>query len=959
MSARRKHRYVYGKCKGLVVLCQELISVVKAHQEKEESVKTKVTHHHSTPKKRKLQPFTELHGSGQRRRLQQLEFYIQQLAGPSSEDSAEAISDFLQRYLTSYRCDLLKNVLTPTNDLFICTKLGISQNKRAQLKAELRVHGLDVFAATHEVIKLRKELKISDLYAFSEVEAEITVKEKAGNSIKKLKIPAFTCIDVLAVITSRLTTLVHKGMRLFGENGDEVWLGFFGDKGGGSTKFGFMVGNVSAPNRPDNLSLLAMYYGDDNAIQLRAVLAEIARQINELSKIELEVAGVKKKIVLRKFLVGDMPFLCACYGHQGHSSAYPCLICEDKKVTIGQLAAYNTPKTLRTLDRMHQQANRADDKKSMVMSPLLEVEPDHITLSELHILLGIGNMIMDRLTHYAILADCEGSVPDSVLEQIKKKAGWSKQKKEYTEQDGVLAADLHQLQTLRKDATIVSVVVTAINSGKIQPVVSDGDEEPLCAYGNNCCFVDKRMNKFRVADPLDWASSCLQCGGDYHAVCVGLFEPAEIERSQGRFLCPRCTKQPFSRLVKSYEDYIALLDNAVNEKKEEKARNERILTDLKEYADEYKGANYQNLQKVLRQIGVDQSLYFGSLTGNQAKALIAGDNPKKVVSVLPQRAELVPLQEFMEVLGKIYKFATTRFHVEGEIDKFMELLSRFQELVVEIYSHENKGTDPTITPKLHWLLHHVPAFLLRLKRFTLFLPIGALIAIFLVAVVFMRDAVVGYEWGCRLVYLPAISRLLNLRATRIIFEFIMGPFFLLSPGVVLLNCESQLIFGKVFHAQLRNPRDDHIRIVTLCGMVASGIVQNIFLLALTFVGERENGNLHTIFFCIFIVSTYLYLLSQTVLLKSSDYARKSIGKAQQNLRWKRRLLAVLSILLPFVFTLFFAHFLHCVPYSYELFCLSEYATVATIFAFHVTTVDLLQFDVLLVHRNYRPHRVKM
>ncbi|CAJ0584703.1 unnamed protein product, partial [Mesorhabditis spiculigera] len=235
-----------------------------------------------------------------------------------------------------------------------------------------------------------------------------------------------------------------------------------------------------------------------------------------------------------------------------------------------------------------------------------------------------------------------------------------------------------------------------------------------------------------------------------------------------------------------------------------------------------------------------------------------------------------------------------------------------------------------------------------LKRFTLFLPVGALIAIFLVAVVFMRDAVVGYEWGCRLVYLPAISRLLNLRATRIIFEFIMGPFFLLSPGVVLLN-----------YKQLRNPRDNHIRITTLCVMVTSGILQNIFLLALTFVGEREDGNLHTIFFCIFIVSTYLYFLSQTVLLKSSDYARKNIEKAQQNLRWKRRLLAVLSILLPFVFSLFFAHFLHCVPYSYELFCLSEYATVATIFAFHVTTVDLLQFDVLLVHRNYKPHRVKM
>ncbi|CAJ0924702.1 unnamed protein product, partial [Mesorhabditis belari] len=139
----------------------------------------------------------------------------------------------------------------------------------------------------------------------------------------------------------------------------------------------------------------------------------------------------------------------------------------------------------------------------------------------------------------------------------------------------------------------------------------------------------------------------------------------------------------------------------------------------------------------------------------------------------------------------------------------------------------------------------------------------------------------------------------------------------------------------------------------------TGISQNVSLLALTLVGERENGNLHTIFFCFFIGFTYFYCVSLTYICRSSDYYEKNREKAKRDLKQKISLIFVLTLLLPIVFALFFVYFLKCLRFTYELFCLSEYLTICVIFAFHLTTLKDLNFNVILVHKTHKPLKFRI
>ena len=71
------------------------------------------------------------------------------------------------------------------------------------------------------------------------------------------------------------------------------------DKGGRewpakSTKFGIVIGNVKKPNSQFNISLLAIYDGDDNGENLEAKLGPVLRQLEVMRNVTFNRDGVEE-----------------------------------------------------------------------------------------------------------------------------------------------------------------------------------------------------------------------------------------------------------------------------------------------------------------------------------------------------------------------------------------------------------------------------------------------------------------------------------------------------------------------------------------------------------------------------------------------------------------------------------------------------------------------------------------
>lgn len=103
---------------------------------------------------------------------------------------------------------------------------------------------------------------------------------------------------------------------------------------------------------------------------------------------------------------------------------------------------------------------------------------------------------------------------------------------------------------------------------------------------------------------------------------------------------------------------------------------------------------------------------------------------------------------------------------------------------------------------------------------------------------------------------------------------------------------------------------------------------HFFLLCLSLIGERENPELHVIFFSSFLFSIFIHFTAHFYL--EDIYVEYGIkGK-----KIRMILLAFLWLLIPFIIICFALHELYCTKFSYELFAIGEYLTILTIFGFN-------------------------
>ncbi|WKY09378.1 hypothetical protein Q1695_002051 [Nippostrongylus brasiliensis] len=224
------------------------------------------------------------------------------------------------------------------------------------------------------------------------------------------------------------------------------------------------------------------------------------------------------------------------------------------------------------------------------------------------------------------------------------------------------------------------------------------------------------------------------------------------------------------------------------------------------------------------------------------------------------------------------------------------------------------------------------------------LPIAALLLAFTFGSVLHPKRLYWYRWACGFVHLPSVSRVINMPLERTIFQLL-----------VLFSIPLQLFALLEHWLRFSKEKPTVCFSLTKSAMAVSAVIFMVFLSLLAVVGERESGGLHAMFFGGFAISTYIYFIAQCLL------TRWTIGENPTDIiKLKRQLtcLTCVSITIPIISILFTLYNVYCVEYTYELFALFEYATVAFILAFHVYSLSNMSGFIYVVHSSIRSRALR-
>jgi len=173
-----------------------------------------------------------------------------------------------------------------------------------------------------------------------------------------------------------------KLVRSFGA--DKQTLCVAGDKGGGFTKLGLTYHRDGKAH----YQALLVYEGEDDY----TTLSQLARP--ELLSLRGDSARYSTYLEYFQGLVdggaffsGDWPFICAIRALQGASAAHPCPICLIGRQALHQLGA----------ERVRDEGFSSLSQVPRPQPPLLRLPPRRIVPTPLHLYLGIGNRVLEKM----------------------------------------------------------------------------------------------------------------------------------------------------------------------------------------------------------------------------------------------------------------------------------------------------------------------------------------------------------------------------------------------------------------------------------------------------------------------------------------------------------------------------------------------------------------------------------
>uniref|UniRef100_A0A1I7ZKN9 Frag1/DRAM/Sfk1 family-domain-containing protein n=1 Tax=Steinernema glaseri TaxID=37863 RepID=A0A1I7ZKN9_9BILA len=205
-------------------------------------------------------------------------------------------------------------------------------------------------------------------------------------------------------------------------------------------------------------------------------------------------------------------------------------------------------------------------------------------------------------------------------------------------------------------------------------------------------------------------------------------------------------------------------------------------------------------------------------------------------------------------------------------------------------------------------------------------PLVGAIASITVALWLHRVQISNYNWQCGKAFLPSLSRIINLPLERTFWQL----FTLFHVPMRLV--EIAIGFNRYRRLRSVDCRSPRLHEVARYAYLICGVLEIVFLVGLSAIGERESIRLHVIFFYIFGAFGLGFFAANTVCHANSLYYLNPYGKTSYNLKITIGVLYVISV--PILLGSFLLYWKKCITFMYEVFALSEYVDVFLNIAFH-------------------------
>ncbi|CAD5210100.1 unnamed protein product [Bursaphelenchus xylophilus] len=221
---------------------------------------------------------------------------------------------------------------------------------------------------------------------------------------------------------------------------------------------------------------------------------------------------------------------------------------------------------------------------------------------------------------------------------------------------------------------------------------------------------------------------------------------------------------------------------------------------------------------------------------------------------------------------------------------------------------------------------------------------GAVMSI-IIALIFHNDEISNYNWQCGRARLPSLSRIINLPMERIFWQFT----FLFHVPLRLI----ELGVGFFRYGRLRSVDCSYPRFYTFARYMylIVGVLELVFMVALSVVGEREYIGFHVIFFYAFGFSAIGFFLANVICHRSSLYYLNPYGRFSYYL--KVVILIVYLISVPILLGAFLLYWKKCITYMYDIFAITEYVDVFLSIAYHCCAFFDIRYKVIFSIRSVK------
>ncbi|CAI2352881.1 unnamed protein product [Caenorhabditis sp. 36 PRJEB53466] len=454
---------------------------------------------------------------------------------------------------------------------------------------------------------------------------------------------------------------------------DDIVVGFGGDKGADLTKIVGVLQNVDNPNNAHNSLLLGMYSGNDDHPTLKAKVAGVFDQINNLKTVTYLENGnpVTRKVVKRA--LGDCKFLSAVFNHAGQSSKFPCFACNASWSSHGSHAAtlatfpFELSGPLRTLEQLLKEG-----------SPLLKFNPEMAGPPQLHVFLGI---VQSYVVNWLIaLANREDYGPDVLPIDLKKQC---KMLKTLEREEQCYASRAEGLRSAVGNAEKVMEVITKV-AGNASVRRS---EVHRCGSAFCVASISKKSAFGKIS-----SFQCTTCNKNIHCVCGFAFTPDDEHKSaEGKKDHLQELLDSLSAQLENDED---VLQDVISEREE-----------LDGMLKKSNGPTRKHLEEAFRSIGCDHRVWYQELTGNQVRKLLRSSSIDLILAVFPPSNEIDMMRKVMGNLEFLMSQADNKIKSDADIDRIEGVI----DLLVS--NLRDLQPDASVTPKLHLLAAHLVPYL--------------------------------------------------------------------------------------------------------------------------------------------------------------------------------------------------------------------------------------------------------